>query len=228
MQDDVTNEEAIAVSRTLLLRSLPQPNPSELITPSGLERLAQAGIEHYAEMVKDRGVGYARGGRMALADPVLMDPVLTALGLMPEQGLALTLVHTSFGQTTVLTTEGDEIFIDPIVGEVTIIEGEREDSLWFEVNLASLIDGRADEAKDALPSDTGGDLHIEAARQHGEPRAGQCFKLPINHDAPQRFSNMATEITDLVPYLLQIKAERGYEIIRIDPSSLPASEEDEY
>ena len=227
MQDDMSDEDAIAIAKTMLLQSIPTPNSPEVLSDRSRLRLQELGLKYYAERLAKTGLGMAKNGRIAITEPVFADKILATFGVLAKTDIAATLTYTSFGIITVVTKLGHEIRIDPVIGDVNVYEGIPEDAIWIELNVASRIQIEADQVRgpDALIGMDGKDLHSAAERRLGKLNYGSCYMLPLDLENENRFAVDSIEIGNVISYVEAIHAQRKFTINRFpyDPQG-PDSE----
>ena len=219
----MSDEEAIAITRTMMLRGFPKPIVREAMSAEGRKRLQDFAADSYAKRLDEIGIGFALEGQLVLADPTLAYALLVHFGVLDKTDTALTLAYTSFGSVTVIIKAGHEISIDPIMKSSLIYEGVSDGPPWIDMNLATTIESSTDQVKgpEAQIGVDGKNLHDAVERRLGKLDYGKCYMLEIDNDTATRFSAQAVTKANLLSYIMEAQAKRPFEITRI-PYNEPA------
>lgn len=217
MQDEVADSEVIAVATAIIMRDIPRPETSVSASAAGLARLRKHGLSILADHLSTNGVGGVLKGRVILASPDLLDPFLTKQNLISVNDVPLTLVYSAFGSVSVKTIAGFEMLIEPTMSTIMIIEGPPDDTLFLQMNLASIVASAIDSARgpDQWVDLDGKNLFEATRRRLGPLKHGQVYALPLDPEDPERFSSARATIADLNEYLAAVAARRPFEVSRV-------------
>jgi hypothetical protein len=217
MQDDIDDNEAIAIASAVIVRDVPRPDLPVPANPTGMQRLRAQGLGILADHLAKTGVGPILKGRLVLASPDVLDPFLGSQRLISVDDVPLAVVYSAFGNVSVQTVAGNEILIEPTMATIMIFEGIPEDPIFLEIHIAGIVASAVDIARgpDQWVDVDGKNLVEATKRRLGLLQHGQVYALPLDPDDPERFSSARTTIADLNEYLGAVAATTPFQVSRI-------------
>ena len=217
MQDDISEEEIQSVVKMMVVRATPPPEHFSSISGNGLKRLRDLKLDFLADRLESKGVGPILRGRLIVSDPTIIDNFLDLVGLTNSSDTMLTVAYSSFGTVNIVTAAGHDIIIEPLFGTIMVFEGIPEEASFLQMRVASTIESAFDGLRgpDQLVDSQGRDLHLGVQKLLGVPAMGQVYALPIDQEAPDRFTPEKVSLRSLNDYLIEIHRHRSFEISRI-------------
>lgn len=224
MDDDMSPEDAYALGLTIIAKEMPKPKPSMALSQSSLARLDTHGLDILAKYYREHGVGPVAKGRFMICEPDLFDPVFRGLGLVESDDTPFAATYSAFGAVSAITRAGHEIMVDPVTEAAWVYFGAKEDSLFFQVTLATTISSAVSSASepDQLIDLQGRDLFKSVAGRLGPLAHRSCYGFTRRGDDPERFRADTFRVVDVVDYILSANDASPFNIEKVELPDTPA------